>query len=456
VTPPVVGPRKLLLILIDGLTPGLLERAVETGRAPTLALLVEHGSYARAVSTFPTLTPVCMSSVATGAHPDVHGIPHLVWYHRRESRIVEYGSSLGAVLAAGTRRSLTDTIFNMNEEHLSAGAVTVFEALEDAGYESAAVNVTCYRGRTSHSPTVPGLSRAAHGPRRFFYYSLFESDRTGAPLAVRRRSAGSIDGYAAAVGRWLVARDGFDFFLFYLSDLDYVSHAYGPESEEALAVLERSDRAVAGLVAQAGGLDAFLERYALLLLADHGQTSVTATARLEERFVDLSVLRPGRRTPAAVAVTASNRVGMVYRLPGCPEDPRALAARLDDEPAVDAALFLEGGEPVARRNGEDVPLHELDYPRAEERVRAALANPNAGDMIVSAAAGYEFCDLGGSHHAGGGSHGSLLAEDSTVPVVAVGLDATDLPRSIVDVAPLVLRHFGVEPPAYARGLPRAA
>src|SRR5262249_50185903 len=172
-------PKKLVLVVIDGLTPSLLERAVESGRSPTLRLLAEHGHYGNAISTFPTLTPVCMSSLATGAHGDVHGIPHLVWYHRVEGRFVEYGSSLGAVLVAGTRRSLADTIFHMNEEHLSAGSVTVFEALEDAGYATAAVNVTCYRGRTAHRPTLPGLSRAAYGPRRFFYYSLFESDRTG-------------------------------------------------------------------------------------------------------------------------------------------------------------------------------------------------------------------------------------------------------------------------------------
>jgi predicted AlkP superfamily pyrophosphatase or phosphodiesterase len=449
-------PKKLVLVVIDGLTPSLLERAVESGRSPTLRLLAEHGRYGNAISTFPTLTPVCMSSLATGAHADVHGIPHLVWYHRAEGRFVEYGSSLGAVLVAGTRRSLADTIFNMNEEHLSAGCVTLFEALEDAGYATAAVNVTCYRGRTAHRPTLPGLSRAAYGPRRFFYYSLFESDRTGAPLAVRRRSAGSIDEYAAAVGRWLVARDGFDFFLLYLSDLDYVSHAYGPESEEALAVLERSDRAVGGLLAQAGGLDAFLERYAVILLADHGQTRVTETARLEDQFADLEVLRPGRRSPADVAVAASNRAGMVYRLPGCREEPRALAERLDGAPAVDAVLFLEDGEPVVRRNGVDVPLADLDYASAEERIRAALANPNAGDVLVSAAADYEFCDLAGGHHVGGGSHGSLLAGDSTVPVIGVGVGVAGLPTSIVDVAPLAMRHFGVEPPAYARGLPRAA
>ena len=82
------------------------------------------------------------------------------------------------------------------------------------------------------------------------------------------------------------------------------------------------------------------------------------------------------------------------------------------------------------------------------RAWAALANPNAGEVVLSAAPGWEFADLAGRHHAGGGSHGSLTAGDSEVPMLAVGVEA-DL-ASIVDVGPAVLAHFGVEPPAYAR------
>ena len=93
--------KKLILIVIDGLTPSMLEDTLERGAAPSLGLLAEQGRYRRAISTFPSLTPVCLSSLATGAHPDVHEIPHLVWYHRGEQRLVEYGSSFGAVRAAG-------------------------------------------------------------------------------------------------------------------------------------------------------------------------------------------------------------------------------------------------------------------------------------------------------------------------------------------------------------------
>jgi predicted AlkP superfamily pyrophosphatase or phosphodiesterase len=434
------------LIVIDGLTPSMFEAAVGDGRAPALSFLAEHGNYARAVSTFPSLTPVCLSSLATGAHPDVHHIPHLVWYDREHARTVEYGSSFAALRAAGMARSILDTIINMNRLHLAHDAVTVYEALEDAGLTTAAINITCYRGRTQHLPTLPGVTIPAYGPKRFFFYNLFESDATGAPLAVFGRAQGSIDGYAAAVGRWLVTRDGFDFLVYYLPDYDFASHAHGPEG--AFEALARSDAAVGALLDAAGGPDEFLERYAVVLCSDHGQTRVERSSRLETSFANV---------PGAL-VTASNRAGMVYRLPRCKLDTRALAELLDGDDGVDTVLFREGDDAVARRDGEDVRVDPdgplFDYPDGGRRAWAALHNPNAGDVLVSAAPGVEFADLAGRHHVGGGSHGSLERGDSEVPMLTVGLDAA--PASIVDVAPAVLRHFGVEPPPYARPLARVA
>jgi len=426
--------KKLILIVIDGLTPSMLEDTLERGTAPALGLLAEHGRYRRAISTFPSLTPVCLSALATGAHPNVHEIPHLVWYHRGEQRLVEYGSSFGAVRAAGAKQSLVDTIYGLNASHLGSDAVTVYEALEDAGLTAAAINITCYRGRHPHRPTVPFLSRPALGPSRFFFYNLFESDVTGAPLSVRNRPGGTIDAYAAAVGRWLVTRDGFDFLVFYLSDYDYASHAQGPDA--AHAALARCDDAVGTLIEAAGGPDEFLERYAVILCSDHGQTPVSEVARLQDVFPD-------------AIVTASNRAGMIYT----DGDPEPLARRLDGNPAVDVVLRRDGDRLVARRDGADGDLSQLDHPDGAARAAAALANPNAGELIVSAAAGWEFADLAGRHHSGGGSHGSLQTGDSEVPMLTVGLDV--LPASIVEVMPAVLDHFGVPAPPYARAPAKA-
>ena len=90
-------PKKLVLIVVDGMTPEAFEHAVESGRAPALAHLAAHGEYRRATSVFPSLTPVCLSSIATGGGPDVHHIPSLAWWNREEKRIVEYGSSFSAL-----------------------------------------------------------------------------------------------------------------------------------------------------------------------------------------------------------------------------------------------------------------------------------------------------------------------------------------------------------------------
>jgi hypothetical protein len=438
----VTAHKKLILVVIDGLTPGVFENAVETESTPALAYLAAHGSYGRGVSPFPSLTPVCLSSIVTGAQPDVHGIPHLVWYHRGERRVVEYGSSFAAVRAAGTRRSIVDAIFNMNEQHLRPEATTVYEALEDTGLTAAAVNVTCYRGRTRHRPLLPWLTRPAFGPQRFFFFNLYESDVTGAPVAVFGRSGGSIDAYAAAVGRWLVTRDGFDFLFYYLPDYDFASHAHGPEAaEEALA---RSDAAIGALLEAAGGPDEFLERYAVVVCSDHGQTPVERVASLQSSFGGVE----------NVVVTASNRAGMVYRLPGCREKPAALARRLDGTGAAEVALYRERDEAVARRDGEELRFSPddggwrtsgdttiLDQPDALERSWCALANSNAGDVLVSPPVGLEFTDLAGRSHLGGGSHGSLEAGDSEVPILAVGLEG--VPERVVDLKRLVLGHFGV-------------
>ena len=440
--------KKLILVVIDGLTPEVFEDAVENESAPALAFLARNGSYRRGVSTFPSLTPVCLSSIATGAHPDVHRIPHLVWWHRGERRLVEYGSSFAAVRAAGARRSIVDAVFNMNEQHLGREAVTVYEALEGAGLTTAAVNITCYRGRTPHLPIVPGLTRPAYGPKEFFFYSLFESEVTGAPVAVFGRSTGSIDAYAGYVGRWLVTRDGFNLLVYYLPDYDFASHALGPGSNEV--ALGRSDAAVGALIEAAGGPDEFLERYAVVVCSDHGQTDV-------ERAVSLEASLAGAK---GVLVTASNRAGMVYRLPECREDAAELARRLDGSAAAEVVLYREGGEAVARRDGEELrfapadggwqtngDVSLLDQPDALERSWAALANPNAGELLVSPPRGVELTDLAGRSHRGGCSHGSLEAGDSLVPMLTVGLDAE--PRRIVDLAPLALEHFGVKLPAYA-------
>ena len=147
----------------------------------------------------------------------------------------------------------------------------------------------------------------------------------------------------------------------------------GPDA--AHAALARCDDAVGTLIGAAGGADEFLERYAVLLCSDHGQTTVAEVARLQDAF-------PGE------TVTASNRAGMVYtgtiraRSRGVwtaiRRRGRALARGRRGGRAAGrgrAAVHARGSE---RRRVDPRP------PRRDRAAWAALANPNAGELIVSA------------------------------------------------------------------------
>src|SRR3989304_1231135 len=104
------------------------------------------------------LSPRARAAAPPRAPGAAHDTPPLGGWPRGGGRLVEYGSSWGAIRAAGARRSIMDTVFTLNAEHLGKGAVTVYESLEDAGRVAPAGDTTCYRGRTPHPGGGPGFT----------------------------------------------------------------------------------------------------------------------------------------------------------------------------------------------------------------------------------------------------------------------------------------------------------
>jgi hypothetical protein len=139
------------------------------------------------------------------------------------------------------------------------------------------------------------------------------------------------------------------------------------------------------------------------------------------------------------AVIASPSHGELRFAPGGPlSDPRGRGWRLE------GSLGVLGG---SERSGTFV---SPDYPDALARVWSALLCPTSGEVLLSAAPGFEFIDWGRQAHVGGGSHGSLHACDSLGALVLAGLELPEQPPAqwtIRDVAPLALAHFGVGPGA---------
>src|SRR3954453_10938735 len=302
--------------------PAMLERAVATGRAPTLALLIERGHLVDdCVAAFPSVTPVCAASIATAPGTAEHEIPAMNWGHRGEERYVEYGTSFGASRVHGIRQSLTDTIYNMNLEHLSREVLTVFERLDDAEIRTAGTTYLMYRGRHRHEPNVDtALTRLAHavfgmptwGPKELFYADLFASQKTSCRSQLGL--PGVRDQHSGCVAEFLVEHDLFDFLLLSLPDNDTHSHKYGPFAQ--VDSIAAADRQLARMMNAAGGVDEFLEDHAMVVCSDHSQSLVESEIDLFRAFDGFGVLAAARTSgdDDEIAVCPNSRAAMVYVL----------------------------------------------------------------------------------------------------------------------------------------------
>ena len=504
--------KKLVLAYVDSLRSDMLDEAVRAGEAPTFGKLLDRGVLVPdCVSSFPSVTPVACAEMVTGVAADRHWISGMNWYHRLERRYVEYGSSFEATRAFGIFRALYDLVYNMNLAHLNPDVETVFESLDDAGLRTACTPFLIYRGRVRHQVSLDGLLRRAvdatrlkfrhhtWGPAELFYGDLYASR----PVPCKSTSIpGNRDEYSACCASELAASGLYDFLLFSLPDNDHFSHRHGPE--KTVESIAKADRCFAQLVDAAGGLEGFLADHVLILMADHAQTAVDQAiplaAELGERW---RVLQPSEDRPenAELAVSPTARAAHVYVLS---VDDRAgahtkLRAALAGIAGVELTCWLAGpdGDPLDRRmpgvpgpgrltavveRGDATlrfrpggPIEDLrggrwstkgdlgvleaeveggrirsdEFPDPLARIWTALTAPHAGDVVISAAPGFECVDWGGSAHVGGGSHGSLRRGDSLGPLLFVGCGparAEDREQwTLADVAPIVREHFDLDP-----------
>ena len=214
-------------------------------------------------------------------------------------------------------------------------------------------------------------------------------------------------------------------------------------------------RSSSGSCTPAGGADAFLDEHAVIVMADHSQTHGRgARSTSPTRFAELARAgaRPTRPRPRPSSRSARRSArAMVYALdPSAPRRAGAAAscATLRGARGRRPALWRAGDAArraivgaarraalraraatcatrAARRWGVDGELGALELARADGVLRSRRLPgrarprsgrrstcPTSGDVLLSAAPGYEFVDWGGADHVGGGSHGSLHRGDS--------------------------------------------
>jgi hypothetical protein len=124
-------------------------------------------------------------------------------------------------------------------------------------------------------------------------------------------------------------------------------------------------------------------------------------------------------------------------------ESRGFEQRVSDRRGV--SWDLRGDLDALEATVESGRIETPVYPDGLGRLYSAMCAPHSGDLMVSATLGYECLDWGGAAHIGGGSHGSLRAEDSEGPLLFVGCgpDSADERDQwgLQDVAPVIREHF---------------
>ena len=496
--------KRVLLIVVDACSSRVLGPLIDRNRVPTIARLVARGSlHLNCISIFPSITPAATTTIVTGHYPREHGIAGMSWYDDRRGSVAYFGDDIWTVAQRGFGDFLRGFLARLNDDLLRAP--TIFEIVEDRGRTAGSFNHLIFKGRAEHPVNVPWVLRllptvpstlVVRGPSTLCLGD-FVSRRPRRPApstegGVFNRFGMDDDGTAG----FLLDLEGVaslpDFSVAYFANNDYQSHEKGPG--KAAGTLEHVDALLGRVFDAWGGLDHVLDELSLVVTADHSQSDVlddaSAAIQLDELLDDWRLGDPasGWEEADQLMVCPNMRAAEVYLQRPTSVDVQRVARSLLADARVDHVMWRTPADPDDRYRVATADRGELrfqakpdgrardayggrwtcageaealdmrvaasgeieygEYPNALERIAAGIGQEGGLRMWVTARPGYEFELSGQAPHRGGGSHGSLHALDSVVPLLVVGAPegvAVPVAPRLVDVTPLCLQALGLHP-----------
>jgi len=288
------------------------------------------------------------------------------------------------------------------------------------------------------------------------------------------------DEYSGTVGRWIIRRGRQpDLLTIYLPDTDGYSHRHDPNCSEDS--LQKADRQVGKILGAFPSWDEAIKNNTIIIVGDHSQSKVkdkSHLVRLSRELENFPQLNIGKedRPGSEIAVCLNERMCHIYILRDREKLQPAVLERLARVNGVDQIswkdgdwfrLLQSGGKMLSYRPGRDLwddygkgwsiegdpqavgaSIHGHcitydQYPDALAQFANALNCENAGDLVVTAKVGFEFCDDCGPEHPGCGSHGSIHRDDALVPLFVAGEPFGASKPRIMDLAPFIRSQYGL-------------
>lgn len=470
--------KPVIVIIVDSLMDVPLQNAMKTGQTPAMEFLIENGSYEpNVVSGFPTMSVSLDSTLLTGKYPDEHKVPALVWFNQKENQFVSYGSARSEIMKVGVTKILENSLYHLNNTHLSKGVKTIHEDMNEAGLQTASINALMYRANTEKEFNFPWFFNPLSKDQQikasdFFSFGILSKYKKGNKHTHAWKGFGINDTFAAEELSYLIEQNKLpSFSLVYFSNNDKKVHKKG--IQETQGIID-ADKELQKVLNTYPSWSEAINSNIWVVMGDSGQTAVlnekeTALIDLRSILTNYQIYEISKpiQKDDQIVLGLNERMSFIYLLDSqiqrnhvidqLKTDNRIANISWQDgerirviSPDSSSGLSFKRGGPLKDCYDQtwtvegnlavldltiqaDGILGYHDYPDGLERLYTSFHSHEGDFLIVNAKPGYEFIGEGSPTHIGGGSHGSLHKQDTLFPMIIAGTDSKPKYNRIVDL-----------------------
>ena len=426
--------RKVIFYLVDGARPDVLYRLADEGQLPHIKQhLIDNGSSTIGTTCFPSTTGPAYLPYLCGTFPGDHGITGIRWFDKAEYFRGRWGRN--------SMRSYCGYEAKYFDDDMDSRYPSLFETYD--------------RGFNIYNMIVKGVKEEN---------DLTKKGKSGLYLKAHyQHKHHAVD--EAGHKKLMEALDKDPQFIYAVfPSVDWDSHSYHDEDERTIEAYKIADRSVGEVVDKLKAKGEY-EDTLIVMASDHGLTSThthfdlgrfwkKAGYRVLE-YPNIMKIRP--QVAVFISGNSFGTVSFLDQEEMYVEDllekryGESLAAFVT-EPAIDFILYRKSDSSYIVRNQEgkaEIKVEgktvsytaltgnpfgirdtiklldekaafdhcfESDYPDGLWQVKQLMESPRSGDVVVSAAVGYDLRDFW-EYPAHNGSHGSLHKDHIHIPIL---------------------------------------
>lgn len=475
--------KPVILIMIDSIMDPVLKETVHSGKTPALSFLKQNGRYfPKVISSFPTMSVCIETTLLTGTPPNLHHIYGLTYFHKKEKRVVNFGTGLRESLTIGLKTVLTDSLMHLNQKYISKHVKTIHEETDQP---TASINGLIYRGKYERKLFPPRIASMfgilpKQIPTRapcFFSFAALSKIYLNTKYTSFWRRFGFNNSFSRMELSSLIKNRKLPAFtIVYFPSNDDQVHKKGPS--EIKGIIE-ADKELQKVLDAFGSWEEAIEKATWIIMGDSGQTHILpdkqeAYIDLRKRLHSFQIMPIKQLAPRAqdqLVLCVNERMAYIYIL-----DPDLLTAEvidtLKEEPKLDIIAWkeadwihvLSGNIPESRfRFRNNGPLQDeygqnwemegnpsiLDISIDSDQIEygtfpdvlfrlSGVMDTEDRVIVVTVAPGYELTGESSPTHKGG-AHGSLHYLDSNVPMIVTGTDSEPKTLRFVDLKDWIMQ-----------------